>query len=73
MRCWSQTQIYLKQYCSVTTTFESNADMEMTSNGNHLRNNSGGAVAQPVERPSKVPVWCNSTEVGANLAAALSG
>ena len=25
-----------------------------------------GAVAQLVERPSKVPVWCNSTDVGSN-------
>ena len=27
-------------------------------------------VAQSVERLSKVPVWCNSTEVGLNHAAA---
>ena len=28
--------------------------------------NRWGAVAQSVERPSKVPVWCNSTDVGSN-------
>ena len=27
---------------------------------------SRGAVAQLVERPLKVPVWCNSTDVGSN-------
>ena len=27
-----------------------------------------GAVAQKVEGPSKVPVWCNFTEVGSNQA-----
>ena len=27
---------------------------------------SRGAVAQLVERPSKVPIWCNSTDVGSN-------
>ena len=25
-----------------------------------------GIVAQSVERPSKVPDWCNSTDVGSN-------
>ena len=25
-----------------------------------------GSVAQSVERPSKVPVWCNSPDVGSN-------
>ena len=25
-----------------------------------------GAVAQSVEGPSKVPVWCNSADVGSN-------
>ena len=25
-----------------------------------------GGEAQPVEGPSKVPVWCNSTDVGSN-------
>ena len=25
-----------------------------------------GAVAQLVERPSKVPIWCNSTDLGSN-------
>ena len=27
-------------------------------------------MAQLVERPSEVPVWCNSTDVGSNHAAA---
>ena len=29
-----------------------------------------GAIAKSVERPLKVPVWCNSTDVGSNHAAA---
>ena len=29
------------------------------------------AVAQPVEGPSKVPVWCNFTGVGSNQAHAI--
>ena len=32
-----------------------------------------GVVAQLVERPSKVTVWCNSTDVGSNHAAASGG
>ena len=32
---------------------------------------SRGAVAQSVERPSKVPVWCSSTDVGSNPGAAV--
>ena len=32
-----------------------------------------GAVAQLVERPSKVTVWCNSTDMGSKHAAALLG
>ena len=32
-----------------------------------------GAVAQSVERPSKVPVWCNSTDVGLNPGATVKG
>ena len=32
-----------------------------------------GAVAQSVERPSKVPVWCNSTDVGSNPGAGVKG
>ena len=29
--------------------------------------------AQSVERPSKVPFWCNSTDMGSNHAVALGG
>ena len=29
-----------------------------------------GTIAQSVEHPSKAPVWCNSTDVGLNHAAA---
>ena len=28
-----------------------------------------GAIAQSVEPPSKVPIWCNSTDVGSNTGA----
>ena len=37
----------------------------------NIPSSGSGAVAQLVERPLKVPVWCNSTDVGSKHAAAL--
>ena len=31
------------------------------------------AVAQSVEHPSKVPVWCNTSDVGSNQGTAVQG
>ena len=39
----------------------------------NLKRSYRGAVAQSVERPPKVLVWCNSTDVGLNHTAALGG
>ena len=44
-----------------------------TANGTRVRQGSSrgrGAVAQSVERPLKVPVWCDFTDVGLKHATA---
>ena len=41
-------------------------DVYISHKKKHSMGISHGAVAQSVEPPSKVPVWCNSTDVGSN-------